>query len=65
LENKKKNKIKWEIECLKILTDLEKKQPQECAHLKKWIEPRYNLEETDNQNKTVLLVVEDISNNYM
>jgi len=36
--------------------ELEKKQPQEFGHLKKWIETRYNLKETDlwnSQNKMV------------
>jgi hypothetical protein len=41
---------------LNVLMELEKKQPQELDHLKKWVELRYNLKETDvcdKQNKTV------------
>ena len=43
--------MKWEIDCLKILTELEQKQPQVFGHLKNWIEPRYNLKETDLWDK--------------
>jgi uncharacterized protein with ACT and thioredoxin-like domain len=34
-ENKKE--IKWEIQCLKTLIQLEIKHPQDYAHLKEWI----------------------------
>jgi len=55
-EEKNKKEIIWEIEGLKILIELEEKQPQVLGHPKKWIEPRYNLMETDmwdKQNKMV------------
>jgi len=43
--------------------DLEKKQPQESGHLKKWVETRYSLRETGcgaTRTRRFQLVVEDI-----
>jgi len=39
-----RNKMRY---YLKILTELEQKQPQEFGHTKKWIQKRYSWKETD------------------